>query len=231
MRRMPLQIIAVGCWLLTASAALWAQGEDASPTPKPVDELRRSLRDLRHANLEAIRSAPRQDVAEAISRALAVQLPQATTQPANEQPTTQPAEDDAAAEGAAAAKAQAEARAEAIRLLKARAAEGQIDPMLLADALFADGQLSEACEFYDLAHGRGDDASAAWALFQMGNCLRDSDAAAAARLYRRVQNEHGSSPWAGIAARQLQLIDWRLQAAPRSVIKQAGQAVEPTAKR
>lgn len=93
--------------------------------------------------------------------------------------------------------------------LKGLSAEKVADPMGLADSLYLGGRLTEAGTFYEkaLADSSQPDAKA-WALYQMANCRRSTDAAAAMVLYKRVTAEFPKSPWAGVAAAQQRLLEW-----------------------
>jgi tetratricopeptide (TPR) repeat protein len=84
------------------------------------------------------------------------------------------------------------------------------DPLKLADILYQGGCLDEAVPFYQRAYDTSADAPAkAWALFQMANCRRQTDAAAALTLYRRVTTEFPKSPWKVTANTECRLIEWR----------------------
>ncbi|MEA3226653.1 MAG: hypothetical protein U9Q07_11950 [Planctomycetota bacterium] len=97
-------------------------------------------------------------------------------------------------------------------------------PFELAETLFLSGNLKEAAVFYTEAIGRTEpnDVSSsrdrAWMLFQMGNCLRNSDLSAATKMYARLFTEYPDSPWADMARAQAQLIDWYIRDEPRKLI-------------
>ena len=58
----------------------------------------------------------------------------------------------------------------------------------------------------------------AWILFQTGNCLRNNDMPAAAKIYRRLLTEYPTSPWADLASARGKLIDWYLKDEPEKLV-------------
>jgi len=91
------------------------------------------------------------------------------------------------------------------------------DPLSLADILYQAGRLAEAAPFYQKAYDTAADAGAkAWALFQMGNCRRQTDPAAALTLYKRITTEFPKSPWKAVADTECKLIEWRQSIRPAS---------------
>jgi len=105
------------------------------------------------------------------------------------------------------------------------------NPLELGDILFISGNVKEAVTFYSEALKRKDpnDVSVswdrAWILFQTGNCLRNDDLPAAAKMYRQLLTEYPNSPWAGLATAQSNLIAWYLKDEPEKLmlqIKHAG---------
>ncbi|MCX5684036.1 MAG: tetratricopeptide repeat protein [Planctomycetota bacterium] len=102
-----------------------------------------------------------------------------------------------------------------VERLKNLAPDKVADPLGLADALYLGGRLPEASTFYErvlAATGTGAGAASsdtkAWALYQMANCRRSSDPAAAVTFYKRVAAEYPKSPWAGVSAVQQRLLEW-----------------------
>jgi hypothetical protein len=92
--------------------------------------------------------------------------------------------------------------------LKLAPAAGPIGKVALADALFSQDQLDAAAELYKdaLAQDKeGHDKD--WILFQLGNSLREKDAAAARTFYKRVSAECPGSAWATLAATECQYLD------------------------
>ena len=98
------------------------------------------------------------------------------------------------------------------------------NPLELAEILFLSGNLNDAAMLYQEALKRQDpnDASVsqdrAWILFQTGNCLRNDDMPAAAKMYRRLQTEYPTSPWAELAKARGKLIDWYLKDEPEKLV-------------
>lgn len=88
------------------------------------------------------------------------------------------------------------------------------NPFELGEILFISGNLKEATVFYQEALKRRDPnniSSArdrAWILFQIGNCLRNDDLTASAKMYRQLITEYPGSLWADLAKAQSKLIDW-----------------------
>jgi len=87
------------------------------------------------------------------------------------------------------------------------------DPMEAADLLFLSGRPTDAIPFYqELLRRIGTDAASggdrAWALFQLGNCLRETDAAQAQEVYGKLVAEYPESPWAEMARAGSRLLTW-----------------------
>jgi tetratricopeptide (TPR) repeat protein len=83
------------------------------------------------------------------------------------------------------------------------------DLVALADALYMGGRQPEAFPFYEKALSSKLEAEQkAWVLFQMANCRRRTDVAAAQDLYKRLVTEYPKCPWAGIAMVQQRLLAW-----------------------
>jgi len=100
------------------------------------------------------------------------------------------------------------------------------NPLELGEVLFMSGNLKEAVLFYSEALKRQDpnDAGAsqdrAWILFQIGNCLRNDDMSAAAKIYQQLLTEYPNSPWADFATARNNLIAWYLKDEPLRLIQQ-----------
>jgi len=103
------------------------------------------------------------------------------------------------------------------------------DPFELGETLFLSGNLKEAAVFYTESLDRTEpndvdpSGNRAWMLFQSGNCLRNSDRPAAAKMYALLLTEYPNSPWAPMAQIQAQLIDWYLRDEPHKLIAQEEQ--------
>ncbi len=98
------------------------------------------------------------------------------------------------------------------------------NPFELGETLFLSGNLEEAVIFYSEALQRTEpndvdpSGNRAWMLLQTGNCLRNSDRPAAARMYALLLTEYPNSPWAPMAQTQAQLIDWYLRNEPDKLL-------------
>jgi hypothetical protein len=88
------------------------------------------------------------------------------------------------------------------------------DPLETAELLFLSGRPTDAAAFYQEALRRtraGDSASAddrAWILFQLGNCLRETDSAKAQDAYAKLMAEFPNSPWTEMARAGSRLLTW-----------------------
>ena len=90
------------------------------------------------------------------------------------------------------------------------------NPFELAEILFNAGCLNEAAICYQQALLRmtnqsQNDPDKAWILFQIGNCLRNSDLQKALESYRKLVDEFPDSQWSEMAKAQCTLINWFLE--------------------
>ena len=98
------------------------------------------------------------------------------------------------------------------------------EPLPMAELLFLSGRTTEAIPFYQkaLEQNRPDDprsaADRAWILFQLGNCLRETDMAKAQEIYGKLIAEHPRSPWTELARAHGQLLAWHQQDRPRDLV-------------
>jgi hypothetical protein len=94
------------------------------------------------------------------------------------------------------------------------------DPLEAAELLFLSGRPTDAVPFYEEALRRtraGDAASGsdrAWVLFQLGNCLRETDAAKAQDAYTKLIAEYPNSPWTEMARATGRLLTWQQSTRP-----------------
>jgi tetratricopeptide (TPR) repeat protein len=94
------------------------------------------------------------------------------------------------------------------------------NPLEVAELLFLSGRPVEAIGFYEKALARTARADAAtsedraWILFQLGNCLRETDMTRARDAYIKLVAEHPTSPWTELAKAHGRLITWYLAAKP-----------------
>jgi hypothetical protein len=97
------------------------------------------------------------------------------------------------------------------------------DPLEMAELLFLSGHSIEAATFYERAlalTASGDPAASedrAWILFQLGNCLRETDMTRARDMYLKLVAEYPDSPWTELAAAHGRLITWYLTAKPQQL--------------
>jgi tetratricopeptide (TPR) repeat protein len=88
------------------------------------------------------------------------------------------------------------------------------DPLEMAELLFLSGRPVEAAPFYAKALdglNRTDPAyetDRAWVLFQLGNCLRETDIAKAQETYMKLISEYPASPWTELAKAHGRLLTW-----------------------
>ena len=99
------------------------------------------------------------------------------------------------------------------------------DPFELAEILFNSNCLEEAAKYYQqaldhiTANETGRFTDKEWILFQIGNCLRNTDPPAAMQAYRQLIVEYPDSQWADLAKAKSKLIDWYLKDKPDAMIK------------
>jgi len=98
------------------------------------------------------------------------------------------------------------------------------DPLELAELLFLSGHRTEAAIFYERAlartmpHDRSTEDDRAWILFQLANCLRETDMARAKDLYVKLVSEHPGSAWTELAKAHGRLITWYQSAKPQQLM-------------
>jgi len=94
------------------------------------------------------------------------------------------------------------------------------DPLETAELLFLSGRPTDAVPFYEEALRRtraGDvasDGDRAWILFQLGNCLRETDVAKAQDAYMKLIAEYPNSPWTEMARAGGRFLTWYQTARP-----------------
>lgn len=97
------------------------------------------------------------------------------------------------------------------------------DPLETAELLFLSGRPTDAVPFYEEAMRRtraGEAASAgdrAWILFQLGNCLRETDTTKAQDAYTKLIAEFPNSPWTELARAGGRLLTWYQSARPNQL--------------
>jgi tetratricopeptide (TPR) repeat protein len=105
----------------------------------------------------------------------------------------------------------------------------------LADLLYTTGYLDIAGPLYGWAVERMDPNSPlfpenrAWALFQWGNCLRDTDPAGAIAAYQRLTVDYPQAPWTPMAKAWQDLADWYWREEPVRTLQEVTQPAPRTA--
>ncbi len=100
------------------------------------------------------------------------------------------------------------------------------NPLEVAELLFLSGRLVNAGVFYKQAldlmppENTGTNNDRAWALFQLGNCLRETDIAKAKEMYMKLIADYPASPWTELAKAHGRLITWYQSANPKQWISQ-----------
>jgi len=98
------------------------------------------------------------------------------------------------------------------------------DPLEMAELLFLSGHRPEAAVFYERAlariapHDSSKQDDRAWILFQLANCLRETDMARAKDLYMKLVSEHPGSAWTELAKAHGRLITWYQSAKPQQLM-------------
>ena len=102
-------------------------------------------------------------------------------------------------------------------------------PLDLGEILFCGGSLEAAVKFYGEALKRIDpnDPNASenrpWILFQIGNCLREKDRPAAAKIYGQLLSEYPQSPWTEMGKAESKIIEWYLRDEPQKLMEEPKQ--------
>jgi len=97
-------------------------------------------------------------------------------------------------------------------------------PVELGDELYRSAYFGAAFALYERAlKGASDEDTRGWSLYQMANCRRHTDPAAAEALYQRVLSECPKTLWAQTAAIEQKLIRWNRVNAPLEMLR----AIEP----
>jgi len=100
------------------------------------------------------------------------------------------------------------------------------DPLELAELLFLSSRRAEAAVLYQKALDRLDmnaptaHEDRAWILFQLGNCLRETDMIRARDMYVKLVAEYPDSPWTELAQAHGRLIAWYQKARPDQLLKE-----------
>lgn len=115
---------------------------------------------------------------------------------------------------------------EVLAKLQASAPSDPAKATRLADTLFSDGHYEPAYALYEAAlKGETSERRAAWLVFQMANCKKDSAPKVARQLYLQLIQQYPNSRWVIAARSQEKIIQWRQVNAPASVLEHAQQSV------
>lgn len=187
---------------------LWRTHLEAPQEYQPSPQLQKAMESLRSVQ---------------VRRHYRLTQPEPATQPAAESPATQPAD------GITPQPQPPGIDPLTLAQLKNMPREGITHPVALADTLYLANQHELAGSFYQLALG---DANLrletqAWVIFQLANCRRDSDPAAAVQLCERLLGEHPACPWASLARFELNLLRWRQEYQPRQLLQQLAEELPP----
>lgn len=102
------------------------------------------------------------------------------------------------------------------------------DPLEMAELLFLSGRATKAAFFYekalaqipanDLANDLANGGDRAWILFQLGNCLRETNQTKAKDTYMKLIAQYPNSPWTELAKAHGRLISWYQSANPQRLL-------------
>ena len=196
------------------SEELWSSRVAALQTGQDAENslaLRRLIRQVRSVKFAGTDAGP-------------TFTPPAEPAPALQASETLPVQADAAQPTVATARTTAPAASEPATSLPAKARKtlemlqqnpGRMrEPLEMAELLFLSGRPTEAAPFYAKALDRisridpSYDADRAWVLFQLGNCLRETDTARAQETYMKLVSEYPDSPWTELAKAHGRLLTW-----------------------
>ena len=121
---------------------------------------------------------------------------------------------------------------ETLEQLRTLAPKGVASPLELADALYRIREHEAAAVLYAQAMEQESPAEdKAWALFQMGNCLREKDPARAMEAFKKLLAEQPNSQWSVLAGVQSQVIEWQSANKPAALLEDVARTMtgqEPT---
>jgi tetratricopeptide (TPR) repeat protein len=97
-------------------------------------------------------------------------------------------------------------------------------PYEMAEILFHAGRLNQAAAYYKQALKSGSyetrPQDKAWIIFQLGNCLKESNPAEAVKFYARLLSEYPDSTWTKMAVKYNELLNLQMKNKPYELIKQ-----------
>lgn len=86
-----------------------------------------------------------------------------------------------------------------------------VDPLALGDALFHAGQAEPAGRFYRQVLETltsPEESDWQWAMYQLANCLRETDPDQAEKLYQELIEKAPNSPWTAAARARREVLGW-----------------------
>lgn len=98
------------------------------------------------------------------------------------------------------------------------------DPFEMAELLFLSGRATKAAFFYEKALAQipandvANGGDRAWILFQLGNCLRETNQTKAKDTYMKLIAQYPNSPWTELAKAHGRLISWYQSAKPQQLL-------------
>ncbi len=207
-------------WGSVLTRRLW-QNRMEAPDPNKDAESRAALssliRQVRSVRFEDEDTGPAFSVSEDQTSATQVAPPSRMLQPARVQPTL-----------TAPGPARPDVEFTPAKLEKLETVLGdpnQIEnPLEMAELLFLSGRQSQATVFYEKALAQtapndpSDERDRAWILFQLGNCLRQTDMTRARDMYMKLVSEYPASPWTELAKAHGRLITWYQNAKPQQLM-------------
>ncbi len=113
---------------------------------------------------------------------------------------------------------------EVIAELKKASMQGEVDTVLLADALRMAGHEEQAADLYLQAIQSSDDEGRnAYLLFISADCLCQSDSDAAIECYEELITQYGETVWAELAQVQMKILQWKATNKVASLLKSVSQ--------
>ncbi|MCF7972281.1 MAG: tetratricopeptide repeat protein [Phycisphaerae bacterium] len=125
---------------------------------------------------------------------------------------------------------------EALGLLS-QSPEKVLDPEALAEILFHSKTYPQAALYYEETLNRlnrktmAPSEDKAWLLFQIGNCLQQSDPDKTMRMYKQLISEHPHSLWAELARVKGQCITWEIREKPMALVTEIKSHVDSNSKK
>lgn len=96
-----------------------------------------------------------------------------------------------------------------------------VNPILLADAVYRQGHAHAAYTYYKQAAeqlGSEDAEATQWVLFQMANCLRDSDPVKALKIYSDLLARFPNCRWSAAAQSRKSTLEWIMKESVKELV-------------